>query len=399
MGIKHFVIAFVALIFTGCLPQADLIVINGKIEGGAGKYIKYINMAHPGFKADSLLLDMGGNFTFEKETSQPQDLIFYFKNTNAIRITPQVNETILLQAKAANLIESYTIDGSEESKLVQPIIRRTYYSAQIIDTLNAFYMKNQMHPKLDSIVDRLVFISDSIFENDKQYFENFIKRNPGSLASYIALSQKLDTEKPYFSIHNDLTYFEMVDTALRSRYDTIPMSKMLKMYVMHAKKNKHNRNKNKKTRLIPGMTAPEIYLPNVYGDSLKLSDLRGKYVLVDFWGSWCRPCRTENKNLRTAYRKYRYRGFEIYQVAIERSKTDWKNTIREDRLYWRNQVSELNYMESKAAKDYGVTKIPSNFLIDPEGKIIAINLYAESLLNKLEELFTPKPVMQDQNQD
>ncbi|MGE4289615.1 MAG: TlpA family protein disulfide reductase, partial [Salinivirgaceae bacterium] len=113
------------------------------------------------------------------------------------------------------------------------------------------------------------------------------------------------------------------------------------------------------------------------------------YVLVDFWGSWCRPCRSEHENLRKTYRMFRYKGFEIFQVAIERNKTDWKNTLREDKLYWKYQVSELNYMESETAKAYRVKAIPANYLLDPNGIVVAQNLYGDALIEKLNELLNP----------
>ncbi|MBI9067569.1 MAG: AhpC/TSA family protein [Salinivirgaceae bacterium] len=391
-----FILLIGILLISSCVPEPINYSIKGKIIGAEGKYIKYIDMTSPGFVIDSLLLDMGGNFTFKKESSVPGDYIFYYHKKNHIRITPCPNEQIKLTANANNLAESYQVEGSPESVLVSKIIKRNFKSSNIIDTLNDFYMKNQMHPNLDSIVNLLMRSSDSIFSADKKYYENFIEKNSNSLASYVILSQKLANDYPFFTLANDLKYFEMVDTALFNRYDTIPMAKMLNMYVLQQKSNLKRKQLEQKDNLM-GKKAPEIYLPNVYGDSLKLSSIHNKYILVDFWGTWCRQSRIENKNLRTAYIKYRYKGFEIFQVAIEREKTDWKNTLREDRLYWKYQVSELNYMKSQTAKDYLVKEIPSNFLIDPQGNVIAMNLYGEKLIEKLEEVFTPQPVVENLN--
>jgi peroxiredoxin len=257
-------------------------------------------------------------------------------------------------------------------------------------------MKNQLHPALDSIVDRLKFITDSVYQNEKTYLENYIEKNPATLASYIALSQKLGQNLNLFTLQNDLKYFEMVDNALFQRFDTIAITNMLHAYVVQGKiKLQQQITENQKSLI--GKQAPEISLSNAYGDTLKLSQLKGKYVLVDFWGTWCRPCRKENKNLSALYPKYRYKGFEIFQVAIERNKTDWKNTIREDKLFWKYQVSELNYMESETAKIYQVKALPANYLVNPEGIIIDQNLFGDSLQSKLAELFPPKPLPQIQN--
>lgn len=373
----------------GCQPTVDHFIINGSIEGAAGKYVKIIDMTKPGFQPDSIQLDMGGKFTFTQQTSEPKDFIFYFSQPDYIRLVAGVNENISVQSTKNNLLQNLQVSGSHESSLVTTLLKKHEKAVKVIDTLQTFYLKNQMHPNIDSLATRLTFISDSVYQTEKQYLEQFIQANSGTIAAYIALSFKLGYNRNLFNLPGDLKYFEMVDTALMSSYDTITMSKMLNAYLVRAKMQQRQMEQ-KHHELLIGKLAPEISLPNAWGDTLKLSALTGKYVLVDFWGSWCRPCRKENANLRDAYKKFRYKGFEIYQVAIERNKTDWRNTIREDKLYWKNQVSELNYMESQTAKNYQVKAIPANFLVNPEGIIVAQNLYGEALIQKLDELFNPQ---------
>jgi len=382
-----YILIAIFAILSACKQEPTKFTIHGKIKGGADKYIKIMDMTEPGFAPDSIQLDLGGKFTFEKQTTQPGDYIMYFKNSDYLRVTPLPNETIILTASYYNLTGSYKVTGSPESELVSRIIKRHRKSVQIIDTLGEFYMKNQLNPKLDSIIVRLKQISDSVYNDEKAFLQKFIEDNPSTFAAYIALSQKIGPYRHLFTAKDDFKYFEMVDTALANRFDTIEVVKMMNAYVSRARMDL-KRDSAMRAQSILGRLAPEIALPNIYGDTLKLSSLKGKYVLVDFWGSWCRPCRKENPNLRKLYRQYRRKGFEIFQVALERSKTDWKNTIHEDKLFWKYQVSELNYMNSKTAKQYGVKAIPANFLINPEGKVIAQNLYGETLQKKLEEIFT-----------
>ncbi|MEM6630092.1 MAG: TlpA disulfide reductase family protein [Bacteroidota bacterium] len=139
-----------------------------------------------------------------------------------------------------------------------------------------------------------------------------------------------------------------------------------------------------------GSTAPEIALPSPQGDTLRLSSLKGKYVLIDFWASWCGPCRRENPNVVRVYNAYKDRGFEILGVSLDRSRAPWLQAIEKDGLKWLH-VSALDYFNGPAAKTYGVGAIPYTVLIDPEGKIIAKNLRGRALENKLAKILPDDP--------
>jgi len=136
-----------------------------------------------------------------------------------------------------------------------------------------------------------------------------------------------------------------------------------------------------------GVIAPEISLPNVDGEIVNLSDLRGRYVLVDFWAEWCKPCRMENPNVVRMYNKYRDKGFEVFGVSLDRTREKWLKGIEEDGLIW-TQVSDLKYFNSEAARTYSVSGIPFAVLLDREGRIIAKNLRGKNLEAKLEEIFS-----------
>lgn len=135
-----------------------------------------------------------------------------------------------------------------------------------------------------------------------------------------------------------------------------------------------------------GSMAPELAFPNPDGKILKLSDLKGKVVLIDFWAAWCRPCRMENPNVVKEYHHYKDKGFEIYSVSLDRDKASWLKAIEDDGLVWSNHVSDLKFWSSEAAAIYGVTSIPATFLVGKDGRIVAKNLRGEALSNALKQL-------------
>lgn len=138
------------------------------------------------------------------------------------------------------------------------------------------------------------------------------------------------------------------------------------------------------SQLKEGDKAPEIVLNTMEGKEVKLSDFRGKTVLIDFWASWCAPCRKSNPKLEKMYQEFKLKGFEIIGVSLDSKKTSWENAVKKDKVTF-TQVNDTNFWNAKSAQDYNVEALPASFLVDKNGIIIKINPLEEDVVKVLED--------------
>jgi len=200
----------------------------------------------------------------------------------------------------------------------------------------------------------------------KAVAKEYVKAHPSSYVSILELDI-------YFSYNPDVVELEELYNGLDEKIKTSHSGKIVKETLAAAKKT------------AVGQAAPEFEQKDVNGRSVALSSFKGQYVLIDFWASWCGPCRAENPAVVKAYQAYRSRGFTILGISLDEHKDKWLEAIKKDGLVW-TQVSDLQGWKNSVALTYGVAGIPMNFLLDKDGKIIAKGLRGEDLKNKLAEL-------------
>jgi peroxiredoxin len=296
-------------------------------------------------------------------TYNPDEINFYtVKISNArptfIVMSPNTPIEIVFDTKQGIITET---KGSKENELLKQFyIKMTSASAKK-DSLLTVYKANP-----DPQVQLQLQMLDAEWGN---YLRNLCLKNTSNFSSAF-LIENLPQEK-FFDVH-----------------DTV-LSDLIKKYPQHffIKAKYEEMASHKKTAV--GAIAPEIELPDTNGNIIKLSSLRGKIVLIDFWASWCGPCRKESPNMVNLYQTYHDKGFEIYGVSLDQSKANWIGAIISDSLSWIH-VSDLKRWQCQAGLDYGIRSIPSTILIDEEGRIIAKNLRGEKLANKVKEVIESK---------
>lgn len=314
---------------------------------------------------DTVALDKKGNFKTQVNVSEPTLFIINFfgieRNTMHVMLEPKENVTLEMEyipsLQFIHITEAKGSDNAIVYKKFNDIIYHNAVAAATIDSIkNATGNQEIFNQQMQQLqINQNIAISKMLEENKNTLMSAFLVT--------------------YFD--NDIeTYFELfktVDHALIDKYSDNQFVKYIDSKV--------------KSHIGPGIMAPEIAMKDPDGVERKLSDLRGKVVMIDFWASWCRPCRMENPNVVKLYKRYHDKGFEIYSVSLDKDRRQWLLAIEQDGLEWPNHVSDLKGWTSSGGATYGIMSVPSTVLVDREGRIIARNLRGAELANKLKEIF------------
>ena len=261
----------------------------------------------------------------------------------------------------------YTIEGSYDTDVLNNVRKIISTYKYDIRQINQKFIKASQE-KNSKLVNELRYDANILKIDFEKFLKTYLRTVDNSLAVIIT--------SDYLDIDNNISFWDSTLIKYRDNFS----------YNSYFKSFEKKVNKIKSVSI--GSVAPEIILSDTTGKDVALSSLRGKYVLLDFWAGWCGPCRMENPNILKNYVKYKDKGFEIYQVSLDRSRSDWVNAIKKDNLIWYN-VSDLKYFQSEAASIYNIDRIPKGFLLDPNGVIIAkdTELRGNRLGEKLDEIF------------
>jgi len=387
--IRYFYLPILTLvIFTGCNESSTdndqcRVIINFKNASGKTFYFKELKINEV-IIIDSFKVKKADKpIVFNLTVPEPGIFVITDNRDNFIPLVLKNGSTIGITAKADELQKSYLVEGSDESTILYNYNVFTNKHFDRINDLNMYLLRNQQRNDFSKVRDSIYNLYDSVFKAQQQSVISLIDSFPGSLAVLFIINQRFGRMLP-ITEDEHLHYFKLIDSAIMVEYPknlhTLDHHQRVKNYIDQLEEKKLAAENTS-----PGKLAPEIRLPDPEGNIQSLFSLHGKVVLVYFWASWNGSSRQFNKELLKLYATFSDRGFEIFGVSFDNNQEMWENAIHVDQITW-TQVSDLAYPSSPIQKLYNVNEIPSSFLLNREGIIVAKNLKENMLRSEINEL-------------
>lgn len=331
---------------------------------------------------DSAKVDENGNFEFKNIKPTAMDF-FRLKTSEAnfAVIVADSTQNITFKGDAKKLGEGYSVEGSPDTKQFIDINAELLTVSKQLDSLQTAVNQRMMTTKLDS--SRMEEINaeaegqfNTIFDKTSQKLIKMVNAFPGTIANFSAFNA--------IHIDENMELYDKVLAALTEKQPNSQYTQQLRTSIDQFKKQ-FEMQEAQNTVKEGGEPMQEIKLKNPQGKEIALSSFKGKLVLVDFWASWCGPCRKENPNVVALYKKYKSKGFEIYSVSLDEDKDKWVQAIEKDGLTW-THVSDLGGWNSSVCPQFNINSIPFTILVGKDGNIIAKGLRGAALEEKVAEI-------------
>ncbi len=380
---KNLLLLFTILaVFSSC--KDNKYTVSGNFENAAGQTIvlERLNLAST-VVIDSMKIEKDGSFKFSAEKlTEPTFFQLTVKPNKSLVLMIDSTEKVIVKADVKQFDSSVRISQSEGSKELYKLNSK---AAELQKSIQSKLTSIEKLSKEDNLqIEQLQKQIGEEIDQYKSYVHTYVFENPRSFVCYYALFQNI-LNFPVFDVmdQKDQVSFATLATSLNMIYPESERVKHLYSYVLEAKAK--IKQQQASINLINNATQVdilEIEENDINGNKVKLSDLRGKIVLLSFWAAWDEASRKENRNLLRVYNKYHAKGFEIFQVSLDKSKVLWESAIKNDNLPWIN-VSDLQYTSSYWARLYNISKIPSNYLISKNGELIGKDLFGTMLDEKI----------------
>ena len=376
MNMRQNIILLAACAVLGAGCHSSSVRIEGRFVGTDAEAI-CLEHATPQLRTpvDSARLDETGRYAMVvKGVGRTPELYNLVVGGERIPLLLGAGDRVTVGA-IGNVTRNYVVEGSGESVLLADFYRTYARGVQQLDSLAARYARETD----DAERRRLMEEYAGGYRRIKREQLRFIVENKSSLAALYALYQRLPGDPYLLGSDSDIVYYRTVAEGLAASYPDSPYLEALEREIEQMEARQE---------LFAGITEasyPDLEMTDMYGKKIRLSSLAGKVVLLDFWSAESGNSNALNAELKETYARYAARGFEIYQVAIDRSKTLWINAVQEQGLPWIS-VSDLQGRASAACRLYNLDRLPANFLIDRDGNLVARDLYGADLDRNLDLL-------------